>query len=190
MPDTHHTPTDRIEGHVGHPIFSPKGGIEGLLLDVAGTPLQLVIDKHDEALADSLAALRPGAPISVEATRAARSHKGLPAHPVWHLRKLLDKSGREIDPAADPQREREFSGIVSRLNYARHGEANGLVLDSGHFIHLKPDGFKAINVGVGDHVNAFGIARPLAHGGGFAVEATRVNGHKVAKKGKRKHNDA
>lgn len=187
MTSTQHHTTDRIEGRVGHPIFSPKGGIEGLFLDVAGSPLQLVIDKHDEALADEVAALRNGTSIAVEATRADPSDKGNADHPVWHLRRLVEKGGKKTMAAKSAEREREFSGIVTRLNYARHGQANGLVLDSGDFIHVKPAGFNAIKAGVGDHVNAFGTARPLTHGGGFAVEASRVNGHVVTKKGKPKH---
>ena len=31
-----------------------------------------------------------------------------------------------------------------RLNYAKHGAANGVVLDNGDFVHTRPDGFAAL----------------------------------------------
>ena len=47
-------------------------------------------------------------------------------------------------------------GVVTRLNYARHGEANGVVLDGGDFLHLKPDGMKRVELKVGQPIKAHG----------------------------------
>jgi hypothetical protein len=183
-------PAEHIQGQLRHPIFSPKGGIEGVLIDIDGKPAQLLIDKHETDIAQTLALLSQGQSIEVEASPAAPSEKGEGAHPVWDLHKLLKVNGRKPDAkahAADADGQREFSGVVARLNYAKHGEANGVVLDSGDFIHLKPDGFKVVKPTIGDKIKAVGPAQPLAHGGGFVVEATRVNGHAMPKKPKPKH---
>ena len=74
-----------------------------------------------------------------------------------------------------------MQGIVKRINYARHGEANGVVLESGDFIHLKPEGMKHIGLKVGDQVTAEGTAAlmPL---GQQVIEAKTVNGVAVMSK--------
>ena len=69
---------------------------------------------------------------------------------------------------------------MARLNFTRHGEPNGVVLDTGDFVHLKPHGLRAAGLGVGDRVTAAGPAKPLAGGAGRAVEAEEVNGTPVA----------
>jgi hypothetical protein len=67
-------------------------------------------------------------------------------------------------------------GTVVRFNYARHGQANGVVLDTGDFVHTKPDGLARLALKVGDKVRAEGRSQPLATGQGRVVEAVRVNG--------------
>ena len=72
-------------------------------------------------------------------------------------------------------------GVVKRINYTRHGEANGVVLESGDFVHLKPAGMKRVALKVGDHVSAEGPAAlmPL---GQQVVEAETVNGSSIMSK--------
>ena len=67
------------------------------------------------------------------------------------------------------------TGAVARLNYARHGEPNGVVLGTGDFVHLEPDGMRRLGLQVGDAVTATGEAKPMARGG-RVVEAETVNG--------------
>ena len=68
-----------------------------------------------------------------------------------------------------------MQGVVKRINYSRDGEANGVVLESGDFIYLKPDGMKKVGLKVGDQVTAEGTATlmPL---GQQVIEAKTVNG--------------
>ena len=75
-----------------------------------------------------------------------------------------------------------YSGTVVRLNFARHGEVNGVVLDSGHFIHTRPDGMAKLQLAVGDRVEAQGDALPLVNGTGMVVEAITVNGQAIGKR--------
>jgi len=46
---------------------------------------------------------------------------------------------------------------------------------TGDFIHVKPEGFARLGQDVGDTVLADGDAHFLSTGGGWAVEATKVN---------------
>jgi hypothetical protein len=73
------------------------------------------------------------------------------------------------------------------LNYALHGEVNGGILESGDFLHLKPEGARAIGLALGMAVEARGKTRPTP-GGWFVIEADEVNGTIIGHhKGKKKH---
>lgn len=159
-----------LDGLFRQPIYSPKGGLEGLLLSVAGETAQIVLDPHDDAA--PFAALRDGQQLRLEVVPAPPSPKGEAVHAVYRLQALLAVDGRR--PKATPG-DAAFSGKVVRLNYAKHGEPNGVVLDSGDFIHLRPGGFRAAGLRIGDAVSASGDAQPMP-GGGRVIEATEVNG--------------
>jgi hypothetical protein len=174
-----------IEGKFEFPLFSPKGGIEGLLINVNGDVVQLTIDKEAEQLSALVEDLENGQTLVVDAAPFPHSHKGESEHSVLTLKRVLQIDGVDVKDTSHAK-ARKFRGKVIRLNYARHGEANGLVLDSGDFIHLKPDGFIAAQLSIGDVVEARGPTKRLVTGNGFVVEAQEVNGKTIAQKGKKK----
>ena len=170
----------RIHGQFKHLVYSPQGGIEGVLIASADGPAQIVFDKHDDASAESFAHLRDDQQVVVEATPAGPSSKGEAAHPVHDFVRLVSVDGQK------PAKRRAASGaayrgVVVRFNYARHGAANGVVLDTGDFIHTKPDGMAMLGLAIGDAVEADGDAQMLSTGTGWAVEAAWVNGKAVGR---------
>lgn len=165
-----------VEGRFQHLVYSPKGGIEGVLIDTDGIPTQFVFDRHDEAAAAPFIGLRTGQTLVIEGAEQGPSPKGDAAHTVYLFERLVSLDG--LAPADAPA-GREVAGTVVRLNYARHGEANGVVLDTGDFVHTKPDGFARLALKVGDKVRAEGRTQTLSTGGGRVVEAVRVNGRRV-----------
>jgi hypothetical protein len=179
----HDHPASAIDARFEHAIYSPRGTIEGALLQVDGAAAQVVCDPHDDQQGQVFASLPAGQHIQLRARPEPASPKGEAQHPVYRFEALLSvggkkparaKPGAADDPAA-------FSGVVARLNFARHGEPNGVVLDSGDFIHTRPDGMRQLGLAVGDKVVARGDAQPLAHGSGQVVEASEVNGRPVAR---------
>lgn len=63
-------------------------------------------------------------------------------HPVFGYVRLVSIDGRKpIKRIA--AKGAAFTGIVTRFNYARHGEPNGVVLDNGDFIHRGSRTFRA-----------------------------------------------
>lgn len=167
-----------IEGRFQHLIYSPRGAIEGLLIDTDGAVTQFVTDPQDAGSLDSLVALEAGQAVVVEGIEEPPSPKGESAHMVYRFQRLASVDGKEVGASKEPA---EASGKVARFNYARHGEPNGFVLDSGDFVHTKPDGFRALGLKVGDQVSAQGPSRPLLHGKGRVVEAQSVNGTAVGR---------
>lgn len=164
-----------VEGSFQNLVYAPKGEVEGVLLHSNGQPLQVVIDKHDAAAAQAFDGIAAGQSVTVRVSPQGPSPKGEGEHPVFAYAALESIDGRKPSrrkPSSGPA----YRGTVVRLNHARHGAPNGVVLDSGDFIHTKPEGMVKLGLKVGDTVEADGDAHRLADDKGWAVDATRVNG--------------
>lgn len=178
MPKPHHEAHAvwATEGHFTQLIYSPNGLIEGLLIDTNGTPTQYVIEPHDIASTQAVIGLQPGQSVVVEGSEAGPSPKGEGEHYVYRFERIAEVDGHLPESESTPG---EARGKVTRFNYAKHGAANGVVLDSGDFVHTRPDGLAALGLRIGDEVHATGKARPLATGTGRVIEARTVNGQPV-----------
>jgi hypothetical protein len=164
----------QIHGRFRHLIYSPRGGIEGVLLELGDGPAQVVFDKHDDESPLAFEHLHDGDELVVDVTPAEPSAKGEADHPVYDYGRIVSIKG--VKPAKRrPASGAAYKGVVARLNYARHGAANGVVLDTGDFIHTRPDAMARLGLKVGDFVEADGDAQMLSTGNGWAVEATKVN---------------
>ncbi len=169
---------DTVEGRFCHLIYSPHGGVEGVLLDAEGGALQLVFEREDEAGPAAFEGVAAGQAIIAKAEAQGPSPKGPAEHPVYAFVALKSIDGqRPKKPSTRPVPA--YQGRVVRLNHARHGAANGVVLDTGDFIHLRPEGMALLKLKIGDLVQADGDAHYLALGRGWAVEAVKVNGKTV-----------
>lgn len=177
MPHLHHDIDGwSVEGCFQHLIYSPKGAIEGVLIDTDGVLTQFVTEPQDLRVAELFAGLRTGQAVGIEGTEAAPSPKGESAHTVYHFERLASVDGHAPMQGAGAEGTR---GTVVHFNYARHGEANGVVLDNGDFVHTRPDGLHGLDLKIGDTVDAEGATRPLATGTGRVIEAHHVNGQPV-----------
>jgi hypothetical protein len=136
--------------------LSPKGGIEGFLLHADGKTVQINVTPD----------------IGFAVVRGI-------GHPVFNLVKLTGTDGKALIDAGHGAGEMvTVQGVVKRINFARHGAANGVVLESGDFIHLKPEGMKKVALKVGDAVTAEGPGGMMPLGQQI-VEAKTVNGTTV-----------
>lgn len=160
--------------------LSPQGAIEGFLLHNGdGVTVQVNVTP------DVGFAVVRGIGQNVEATvepddETAKHGKG--NHPVYHLISLTGNDGKALIFANRSEGEVvTLEGVVKRINYTRQGEANGVVLESGEFIYLEPDGMKHAGLKVADQLTAEGSAAlmPL---GQQVIEATTVNGVAVRAK--------
>ena len=166
-----------LAGRLRHPIYSPKGDLEGLFVDVEDVAVQFVVAHGaSEAIAD----YRPGQSIVLEGQSAPPSPKGDAEHEVYLLHRVVSIDGREL--GSGQAEDAAARGTVVRFNYARHGAPNGVVLDTGDFVHTRPEGFESLGFEIGMHVEAHGESRPLRDGLGRVVEASIVNGIAVAPK--------
>jgi len=134
-----------LKGVVERFNHSPEGRYEGILLKSGDKLLQVNFPKH--MAAEVTKAVAMGDQISVVVV--AEDTKG--DHPVYRLQKLTTAKGGEI------AMEQKIEGVVKSLNYSRHGEVNGAVLDNGNFVHLGPKGAKLVKLA---SCRASAVSRP------------------------------
>jgi hypothetical protein len=163
-----------------HVVFCRYGTVEGMVVHVDGAPAQVVLGEGDKAAAALVAALREGQVLSLDVRPTQSEKQHAAAHPVWALREILKVDGAAPTAPMPLEPAPVCCGKVVRLNFSRHGEPNGYVLDTGHFVHVEPDRFADLGLGIGDRVEADGDdAMFLSTDGGWALEALTVNGRSV-----------
>ena len=160
---------------------SPKGFYEGFLLRTGKKIIQINLPKEEHGTSGE--GLNPGDRVTVEVE--PESPRGEPVHEVFRLVGL--PGANDHLAKGDKHGTRHFSGRIERLNYALHGEVNGGMMDSGDFLHLKPEGARSVKLTTGMKVNGRGSSRPML-GGHSVMEATEVNGIEIHHhKPKKKH---
>ncbi len=170
--------TQTLSGTLLQFVFSPKGAVEGLYVALGDAQVQVVIPQEcSDALARSL---RAGDRVTVRVGLDDESDND-ELHRVYRLVAVLNDAGKPLSVGGDADGRSKIVGTVKYLNFAKHGEPNGVVLDSGDFVHLKPEGMKRLQLVVGDAVRAEGKTRSHILGG-VVLEAESVNGKKLAKK--------
>jgi hypothetical protein len=165
----HHAKSEMLTGQLQQLLFSPKGGIEGILVSVDSKIIQVSLDAGTadvEALNQAI-----GQPVEVKASADHSPKTKQGAHPVYQLEKITKLAGKSYKPAGDV---RPVRGTVATIHYAKHGEPNGVILDSGEFIHTRPHGMKKLKLEVGSKVVAHGESRMTVLGTTL-IEAHEVN---------------
>jgi hypothetical protein len=162
-----------LEGVIEYLNFSPKGAYEALLLKTGkGQRVQLNFPPEwSEQIATEL---KPGDRVTADVEPYDDDRPG--DHPVYHLHCLKGAKGLRFGDTA----ESPIEGKVERINFAKHGEPNGAVLDSGHFVHLKPSGARLIDLRIGQRLTVEGRSKRRGHGTAEVIEAERVNGIDLA----------
>ena len=117
--------------------ISPKGHIDGALVETSNGLAQLTFPKHTAA---SLArGMHPGSTVG------------------FHVELENEAGGHPVYRVCDE--ESSASGEIVRLNYAPHGAINGYHLEDATFLHCKSDGAEKYDLHVGEAVKATGTRR-------------------------------
>jgi len=150
--------------------ISPKGVYEGLLLTTNKGTVQVNFPLEAGGSVSSRIAEGEKATFFAEKEEDERPSD----HPVFRLVRFTGTEGHVIEVEVESQPV-EVEGKVNRINFARHGEPNGAILDNGDFIHMKPHGAKAIGLEVGMTLTEEGEAR-RSFVSTRVIEAAVVNG--------------
>jgi hypothetical protein len=165
---SHTDKSESLSGQLQQLLFSPRGEIEGLLLTVDSKPIQVSM-KPGSADANTLNGAI-GKPIEVTASADHSPKTKGGAHPVYQLDRITRIAGK----ACPSNRPQPISGVVAKLHYAKHGEPNGVILESGEFIHIRPAGMRKLKLAAGSKVVAQGETRTTVLGTAL-IEAHEVN---------------
>jgi hypothetical protein len=166
----HNDKPESLNGQLQQMLFSPKGGIEGLLLKVDHKLLQVSIEPGSadaNVLKDAV-----GKPIEVIASADHSPKTKGRAHRVYQLDGITTLAGKGFKSRA-PQPIRD---VVAHIHFAKHGEPNGVILESGAFIHTRPHGMRKLKLQVGSKVVVRGEVRKTVWGSDLigAHEVNRV----------------
>ena len=164
--------TELIRGTCQQLLFSPKGGIEGALVKMKGTVVQVSVPPDKGAALAQVTG--PGRQLRVLATPDHSAKTAVAAHPVFKFESFADVAGQAIKVLDREPSETTIKGVVQAWHFARHGEPNGVILETGEFIHLRPHGMVAAGLDIGSKVNAVGELRMTVLGTRM-LEAHRVN---------------
>jgi len=171
-----HNP-NRFTGTVESFNISPKGTYDGLLLRTKQEVIQFNFPRSWAARVIEIAPVGSTVQASGEPDGDSRPRD----HAVRHLSVLKTNGDTlEVDPANSHQ-EVQLSGTVERINYGKHGDPNGAIINGGDFVHLRPRGAKAISLQLGQVLDVVGETRPSSlHA--KVIEAFTVNGIDINKK--------
>ena len=152
-----------LSGKVRSLNLSPKGSCESFLMDDGKRIVQINFSKQHVSNG-----LKHGQSVSVHAKAYADERHS--DHPVftWIERK-----------------KESYEGVVKQINYALHGEPNGAILKSGEFVHLHPEGARAVKLSVGQALSVEGDAH-TSPDGHLVIEARIVNGLALKHRAKKK----
>ena len=153
-------------------LFSPKGGIDGALVKMKGTVIQVSVTP-DKGVA-LMEVTGPGRQLRVLAVPDRSSKAANGTHPVYKFESFADAAGQAIKTPDGAPVQTTINGIVEAWHFARHGEPNGVILETGEFIHLRPHGVVAAGLDIGSKVNAVGQLHMTVLGP-CMLEAHRVN---------------
>jgi hypothetical protein len=153
--------------------LSPKGGVEGFLLHSDGQTVQVNVTT-DVGFA-VVRGIGQNVEATVEPEHASAKHE-VGRHAVYRLISLTGADGKPlIFDGSGAKDVATVQGVVKRINYDRHGAANGVILGSGDFVYMKPEAMKRAGLKVGDHVTAEGASGMMPLGQRI-IEAKTVNG--------------
>ena len=162
-----------ITGTSKYLLFSPKGGIEGILVKFGRELVQIAVDPSTSASLARLAA--PGKRVRLLAIPDHSPKTKDAAHPVFKFESFADAEGDAVELREQDEANVTVKGVVAALHFARHGQPNGVMLESGEFVHVRPHGMNRVELKVGTKVTAVGAVRMTVLGTRL-LEAHRVNG--------------
>jgi hypothetical protein len=166
----HDSTFQTLSGRLRQILFSPKGSLEGFLIEVEDSPIQISITKGSVdavALGKSV-----GKTIEVKARRDHSPKTKHGAHPVYQLQSVTKIGGRSH--TSKDGEDISIRGVVTAIHYAKHGEPNGVILEAGEFVHTRPDGMKKLKLKIGAKVTVHGETR-MSLLGTPLIEAREVN---------------
>jgi hypothetical protein len=164
--------TQVLTGSLQQLLFSPKGGIEGLLLSTDDDLVQVSMKPENVPVEALAAAVGQSIRVTARPDRSPKAAQGL--HPVYVLEAITSLAGKPLRGQREGKDQGATRGVVAAIHFAKHGEPNGVILETGEFVHTRPPAMKKLKLRVGSKVVAKGERRATVLGSTL-IEAREVN---------------
>lgn len=166
-------PAGEVESLAGQ-VLILTGEVEGLNFGADGLPVSVMLRiegglvqvnfprRTDPAFACTFEEGR------VATVEALASDRDCGRHPIFEM-----VAARRI-----------WTGRVKRIGFARDGEPNGAILESGEFVYLKPSRAREAALAIGDELAVEGTSF-VSEIGQVVIEPETLNGHPVGRRKKK-----
>jgi hypothetical protein len=152
--------------------YSPRGDIDGVMLKMSDKTAQINLPP---GMGAALSQTAPGSTLKVSAC----PEPGQADHPIYELQSLTTEQGKKISvPGAGDDKFVHEEATIKHLNYARRGEVDGALLDSGDFVHVGPAA-RDLKLSVGQKITVDGFAHAMLSGDHQAIHAVAIDGKRV-----------
>jgi len=159
-----------LTGSLQQLLYSPKGGLEGFLIAIRDKTIQVSMNPASADVGALSRALGRRIEVTAEPDHSPKTKEAV--HPVYKLHAITKVGGKAWK--SNGKGHDKVSGSVASIHYAKHGEPNGVILESGEFIHTRPHGMEKLKLRVGSKVVAHGERRVTVLGTTL-IEAREVN---------------
>ena len=162
-------PAVDLTGTVDGFNYSPRGDIDGVMLKMSDKTAQINLPP---GLGLALGHLSSGSNVKI----TAYPEPVQADHPVYELATLTTEQGKKISaPGVGDDKFVHEESTIKRLNYARHGEVDGAMLDNGDLVHVGPAG-RELKLSVGQTIVVDGVAHPMLSSDHNAIHAVAIDG--------------
>jgi hypothetical protein len=107
-----------VEGNFRHPVYSPRGGIEGVVIDADGIPAQFAFEPGNEATS-AFAGMKQGERLILEGTEAGAPPKGEAAHAVYQFVRIAGIGGVAQEPEGPGEVEAPSCASITPVTASR-----------------------------------------------------------------------
>jgi len=160
--------TGTIEGF----NYSPRGDIDGVMLKTSDKSIQINLPP---GLGIALSQVSPGGTLKVTASPEPSETD----HPIYEMQSLTTEQGKKISaPGMGDDKFVHEEATIKQLNYARRGEVDGALLDSGDFVHVGPAA-RDLKLSVGQKITVDGFAHAMLTSDHQAIHAVAIDGKRV-----------
>lgn len=85
---------------------------------------------------------------------------------MFKFESFADSEGYAVESLSEDEGNVTGNGVVSTIHFARHGQQNGVVFESGEFVHMRPHGMQRLQLVISGKVTAIGAVRMTVLGAG------------------------
>lgn len=161
-----------------------SGEVQGYNLDPRGNYNGVILKEGDHTVQfnfrpDAASTVTAAAPVGKKVQLCGEPESRTSDRTTYRLVNIIGDDGKKTAVSGpDAGQTMHAEGTVKQLNYTPRGEVDGVILDTGDFVHVDPRSAATLNLSVGQKITAEGRGHAMT-GGHNVIEADQVNGQTI-----------